>query len=322
MRMVFRADASLSCGSGHVMRISVLAEEAIARGYECIFVGRIDGLEWVRIRIGSLGFAAIFDDEDIFQSNPASDILVLDSYDIPRESRFIDHRNWKMILILKDSKTPEYKSDIQLSPSLSKPAGNVPESFLSGPDYMLIRKGITKTNRVLDLSKKPKILVVGGGSDPFGFVKSVASALVISKIVNQVHFFSNEDLCLGKSKCFSVHPLGLQLDKIAAQVDLVLTTASTTSFEFIAREIPVAVACAVDNQKETYDQLGNLGLASQIGYLDFQNNWNFDLAEMKSLLSGGEKLWDLKNRIRGLIDLHGASRVLDQIQLFISGDKN
>ena len=47
MRFIFRADASRENGSGHVMRSSVLAEEAISRGYECIFIGEISDLDWV-----------------------------------------------------------------------------------------------------------------------------------------------------------------------------------------------------------------------------------------------------------------------------------
>jgi spore coat polysaccharide biosynthesis predicted glycosyltransferase SpsG len=316
--MVFRADASVSTGSGHVMRISVLAEEAIARGYECIFIGKIVDLGWVRNRVGELGFTEIFDEDSTFQSNPASDILFLDSYDVPRDSSFIDKSNWKVILILKDSETPEYRADLQLHPSLTTPPSNSPEDFLSGPEFMLIRKGIVKTDKLFSFSDTPRILVAGGGSDPFGFVKAVASLFVNSKAINEVHFFSNEDFHLGQNQKFSIHPLGPQLDKVALQVDLVLTTAGTSSFEFIAREIPVAVACAVGNQRETYDQLGNLGFASQIGHFDSENKWVFDSAELKSLLLGGEKLLSLKNRIRGLIDLNGASRVLDRIELLIA----
>lgn len=321
MRMVFRADASVSKGSGHVMRISVLAEEAIARGYECIFIGKIEDLDWVRNRIEGLGFAKVFDDDSRFQSNSVSDILFLDSYDVPNSAHFIDRTNWKMILMLKDSKTPDYKADLELHPSLIAPSGDPSVSFLSGPDYMLIRKGISRSNRLFCSSDKPKILVVGGGSDPFGFVKAMASVFESLKATNEFHFFSNEDFHLGQNQNFSVHPLGPKLDKVASQVDLVLTTAGTSSFEFIAREIPVAVACAVDNQRETYDQLGNLGFAIQIGHFDLENKWVFDSAEVNSLLMGGEKLVSLKNRIRGLIDLNGASRVLDRIELFIATNK-
>lgn len=55
MRIIFRADASREIGSGHVMRSSVLAEEAVSRGFERIFIGSISGLDWVADRISTLG---------------------------------------------------------------------------------------------------------------------------------------------------------------------------------------------------------------------------------------------------------------------------
>jgi len=47
VRFIFRADASREIGSGHVMRSLALAEEAISRGFDCIFVGKISDLDWV-----------------------------------------------------------------------------------------------------------------------------------------------------------------------------------------------------------------------------------------------------------------------------------
>jgi len=316
--MVFRADASVNSGSGHVMRISVLAEEAVARGYECIFIGKIEGLDWVRTRIWGLGFIQIYEDESSFSSDSISDILVLDSYFLSIDSKFLDQANWRMILVIKDSKTPNYRASIQLLPLLNAPTVQLSEDSLTGPDYILIRKGIEKNNREIHLSRKPSILVVGGGSDPNGFVKAIATVFQNMEITNQIHYFSSEELILSRGRNCFVHSPGPQLDEISLQVDLVLTTASTSCLEFIAQEIPAGIACAIDNQVETYEHLGSLGLAKQIGYFNSQGEWIFDLAEMKSLVSGGKTLQNLRNRVQGLIDFKGASRVLDKIELFVS----
>ena len=56
MRFVFRADASIEIGAGHVMRSSAIAEEAISQGIECVFVGSILDMDWLTDRIRGLGF--------------------------------------------------------------------------------------------------------------------------------------------------------------------------------------------------------------------------------------------------------------------------
>ena len=88
MRYVLRADASESIGSGHVMRSSAIAEELIARGENVVFVGQISDLPWVEERIASLGFTQIHNNPGDFNSNPNSDVLLLDSYEISASDDF------------------------------------------------------------------------------------------------------------------------------------------------------------------------------------------------------------------------------------------
>ena len=54
MRLVFRADASLDIGSGHAMRCSAIAEEAISRGIDCLLVGSLGGVLWLEKRCAEI----------------------------------------------------------------------------------------------------------------------------------------------------------------------------------------------------------------------------------------------------------------------------
>jgi len=106
MRYVLRADASQSIGAGHVMRSSAIAEELIAIGKEVIFVGQITDLPWVEGRIASLGFAHVYPDSNGFESNPDSDVLILDSYEIDESDAFIAQQNWCRVIAIVDEITP------------------------------------------------------------------------------------------------------------------------------------------------------------------------------------------------------------------------
>ena len=316
MRIIFRADASREIGSGHVMRSSVLAEEAICRGFECIFVGRISDLDWVSERIANLGFSQVLSDEYSFQANCGSDVLVLDSYSIPVSSLFIAKENWRLVLSICDAITPKYESDIELHPGLTVADTNHGAPIiLSGPDYVLIRNSIKKSIKEVACRELPKVLILGGGSDPFGFVQAISGVLGTMNLNLHVDVFTNGLIPEDSKVKFVKHPIGSNLDFIAGDADVVFTTASTSSLEFIAREIPTGVVCSVENQEDYYNQLGKLGYASQIGFRDTSGKWIFNLDTIKELLESKEKQNLLKKATHSLIDLRGAARVIDKLIL-------
>jgi spore coat polysaccharide biosynthesis predicted glycosyltransferase SpsG len=314
MRFIFRADASRDIGSGHVMRSSVLAEEAILRGYECIFVGEILDLNWVKDRILSMGFSKVISAESLFDIDKKSDILVLDSYTIPVSSQFVTKKNWKLVLNIRDAVTPNYESDIELRPGLIVDNSRLEyPRILSGPEHVLIRRGIGKSTRKKSLGAELKVVVVGGGSDPFGFVTAIANVIASLDLNLEVHAFSEGAIPLDSRTKFIRHSIGADLDSIAGDVDLVFTTASTSSLEFIAREIPIGVVCAIENQMEYYEQLGKLGYVSQLGFRNLDNSWEFNVVEIRQLLESYSKRAFLKDSVCGLIDLKGAARVIDTL---------
>lgn len=294
------------------MRSSVLAEEAISRSFECIFVGSILDLGWVSERIAKLGFSQVHASEDSFEPDSESDVLILDTYSLPISNPFIARKNWKLVLSICDETTPKYDADIELRPGLVEVRSdqNVPR-VLSGADHILIRKGIGKSTREKSLRDITKVLVVGGGSDPFGFVEAISEVLCSMNFKMDVHVFTNGLDIEDPNVRFVKHPIGSNLDLIANDVDVVFTTASTSSFEFIAREIPTGIACAVENQAYIYAQLGSLGHAAQIGRYDSNGKWDFNLPSIRELLENQERRDFLRLSTRSLIDLKGAERVVD-----------
>ena len=79
--------------------------------------------------------------------------------------------------------------------------------------------------------------------------------------------------------------IGHMLDEVSRDANLILTTSSTSSLEFIAQGICVGVACAVDNQRQYYDSLGQLGVAAQIGLRNPSLGWDLDVETIRLLIS-------------------------------------
>jgi len=308
-----RADSSPKIGSGHVMRLSAIAEELITRGKTVIYIGQFAELPWLATRINTLGFSQIFQSSSEFFPDPASDILILDSYTLPVDDAFIKPGNWKRVVTISDEQTPSYFANLIIHPGISEnwvPAQDA--KFLIGPSYTPFRKSIIKLKSFSMNVGLLEILVVGGGTDPFNFVEAIAKNLMGIQGQFCARLFSNNFSLAELDSRFTCVSIGPELDMYANSAELVFTTASTTSLEFIARGTAVGIGCAVDNQKDYYESLAQAGVAAQIG--KFSNGrWNLDdkkMSEMIHFKKFREKL--MKNSL-GVFDLQGVTRIVDEI---------
>ena len=315
MRYILRADASQSTGAGHVMRSSAIAEELIARGEEVIFIGQTSDLPWVKERIATLGFTQIFSESSDFIPKSESDVLLLDSYKIHRDDAFIAPENWLHIVAIVDELTPNYRCTLRIHTGLdSSWVGSSKVPILAGPKYIPFRSSLSKNmHSVRKEPHKLKIAVVGGGSDPFGLVHEMAYILAAFSEQFEVYLFSNSILDSALDDRFRFIEVGHLLDELTKDVDLVITTASTSSLEFLARGLCVGIVCVIDNQEQYYKTIGDLGVAAQLGFCNPDNRWELDREKIYSLVTSGKLRESLLAKAVGLIDFKGAGRIVDVI---------
>jgi spore coat polysaccharide biosynthesis predicted glycosyltransferase SpsG len=315
MRYVLRADASKLMGAGHVMRSSAIAEELIARGEEVIFVGQISDLPWVEERIASLGFGKIYKQSNDYISRSDSDILIIDTYTSEITDPFIDPKNWLHIVAIVDELTPNYRCTLRIHPGLdSNWTGNSLIPILAGPKYIPFRSSLSRNIHVSNNEKHVfKIAVVAGASDPHGLVTEIAKILATMTEQFEAYLFSSSSADSVLDSRFSYVEMGPLLDEVTRDIDLVLTTASTSSLEFIARGLCVGIVCTVNNQEQYYETLSELGIAIPLGIRNSFNNWDLNHQKIYSLVNSSELREHLTARASGLIDFNGASRIVDAI---------
>ena len=312
MRLVFRADASLEIGSGHAMRCSAIAEEAITRGIDCMLVGSLGGVQWLEKRYMEIK-CQVTPLED-FSEPQSNDVLVVDSYLLQTDDNFIDQHLWRSRVDIVDEFTPERESDLFVHPGLnSKWFMGDRTKFLSGPNFIPLRKSITK-NLVYKPGEVNKLVIFGGGTDSHGFANEMSRELCGMPGYGKAIFFSTERNYIEElDPRFKVFPFGAALDYEVSDADLVFTTASTSSIEVIARELPLGVACSVDNQVACYEALGNSKVAAKIGERVTSGKWEMNSDVIHRLISDVNFRDELKLATRGFIDLSGAQRILDAI---------
>lgn len=295
------------------MRSSAIAEELIARGEEVIFVGDTSEIPWLSLRIGGLGFSQVLKSSRELATNPETDILILDSYTLPIGDEFLEKNRWRRIIAIADESTPAYEADLIIRPGLSENLRpKLAPKVLMGPKYIPFRKSIKKIDNPLEDGGALVILVVGGGTDTFNFVEAICVELKNIESPFQAMIFSSNERLSQLDPRFTNVPIGSQLDYWATSADLIFTTASTTSLEFIAREIPVGLGCAIDNQEEYYESLTLAGVAIPIGQFR-GDKWDLDQLKLEELVNSKELRETLKQKSAGLVDLKGAERIVDEI---------
>jgi spore coat polysaccharide biosynthesis predicted glycosyltransferase SpsG len=112
---------------------------------------------------------------------------------------------------------------------------------------------------------------------------------------------------------FKVFPFGSVLDSIINQSNVVITSASTSSFEILARGIPTGIIRLVGNQDNNFRALHEAELVSLIGSRSDDGVWDFSLPGLERLMLDAVYRQTLRERNLKVFDLEGASRILEKI---------
>ncbi len=311
MRLIVRADANPVIGAGHIMRLSSIIEESISRGIDTHFVGSIDEMAWVRERLENIAGLHFIGNSIGFIPNKVSDVLLLDSYTLDVNDPFLDANRWKSVVTIVDDLTPQYKSDLRIHPGLSMdwPADL---NVLCGQSFVPIRRKLSHLKSQTN-SGKLRIVIVGGGTDLFGFGLSLAKALRNLELDFEALVFLKSAKSLPfEDPRFQFHEIGNSLDEFTDRADLILTTASTTCLEFIALEKAIGVLCGIENQLDYYKRITENGLAAPLGRYG-EGTWAVNSDLLRKLVVDETFRKELQARTIGFIDGKGSQRILDKI---------
>lgn len=298
------------------MRSSTIAAEFLKLGHSVYYAGSIDPMSLILERFQEIGVPYPVLDPVSIESDHKNDILLIDSYDLNPSDPLIAREKWSKVVAIFDSITPHYDVDLAIRPSLL-PQKNLVDGVqtLAGTKFLLLRNSVTKSSpRNPDVSTPLKILVVGGGSDPSDFCGEVTKVLKELPFNFIADVFSDNVVLVQQPDLrIRIHKVSLQLDEYAKDCDLAFTLASSLSIELLAREIPIGVACAFENQRSGFTEMVASGFAAAIGDRNKSGQWDIDKEVVEKLISSSLYRNELRARISGLIDLNGAERVALEI---------
>lgn len=284
MRVVLRADADVTHGSGHVMRVLTIAEALAARGHETILVTAPIDIPWLTRRVASSGVRLL---ESAPRGELAADLVlahapdrvVVDSYafaasDISSLDRHVP------VLMLVDGDRRGAEATLYLDQNLGAdeaPYGGVdPRSLLLGSKYALVRSEVSRLRRERPdelRHEPPRLLVVIGGTDPRGLSVDVVAALApllarvtMTVVAQERHHAAIEGLGLG-DRLVVLAPTP-SLPELFAESDLVVSAAGTTAWDVCSLGIPSVLMATAANQLPSMTRADRAGVAVGVDLVD------------------------------------------------------
>ena len=327
MRVLFRVDASISIGSGHVMRCLTLAHALKSRGAQVLFICRASGgdlgglLRDQGIEVAWLVAPSAKADAEqtldvmALHAFGTGDWVVLDHYGLSRAWESTIRRSGSRILVIDDLANRPHDCDLLLDQNLvadyqARYAGLVAEETITllGPRYAMLQPSYREAHQTARRrSGRPRrIMVFFGGADLPDMTTKVVEALLQRPedvVVDMVVGAANPkrelllDLAAANPRIVA-HTQLPSLTGLMLQADLSIGAGGATTWERLCLRLPGVVVTLADNQRPVAAEMQRRGFAIWAGDAE-------DLADMPAeyqhepalALGSGEDGLDLTRRM-------------------------
>lgn len=288
MRVLFRVDASVTLGSGHIMRCLTLAKALQKQGADCHFASRrCDGhllamLQQVGFHTFALPDELLSEEDDALATlamvTQPYQLLVVDHYQLGKRFGQLLRQRCQKIMVIDDLANRPLECDLLLDQNLLPDMDSRYRSLVSagcqqllGPRYALMREEFYQPH----CQRIPNHLLVSfGGSD-----EQNLTSLAIAAIASLKSLPVTADIVIGlnnpwqasiKQQCAQLSnvQLHIQTDAMAVlmqKAQLMLGAGGATHWERCITGLPALVVTVAENQLATTRYLDKLGACVWLG---------------------------------------------------------
>jgi len=338
-RALFRADASVEIGIGHLVRCRALADELVRRGWSVGFASRettgavagvhpAEGYETL-----SIPQDVQMDDEPYWLAARLSSnrpLLIVDHYDVG--AIWLERaRAWAgSIVAVDDLANRPLPVDLLLNQNLGVDAAKyrslVPGDarILTGPMYALLRPEFATIHdrRRARSGRVDRILVFLSGGDPTNVTGRAAEAAdsvgATVDVVVGAGFPALAELrgwAAGRPSV-EVHVQTPSMASLMERADLAVGAPGSAAWERSAVGLPSILVVLADNQREPGRQLARLGAAVMLG-------WH-EVVDVETIRRSIEDVRAAPDRVRAMSDAaaritdgRGTERVMAEIEALV-----
>ena len=337
---VFRTDASVTIGTGHVIRCLALAKALQCRGWNCVFASNkqteLVAPAFVNAKLEVLVVSADDDVAVMMERWPdGSDILVVDHYELDASYEKACRPWARRILVIDDLPNRRHDCDLLLDATLGRSANvydaYVPEScgVMAGSSFALLRPEFAEVRQENAHKKLPRrILVTLGGTDPHNVTGAVLAGLdglelsidvVLGPSAPYLDKLYSTAACMGEHVTIHTNLGGREIAKLMANADLAVGAGGSSAWERCALGLPSLLVVIADNQRELATSLANRGAARLLGEADSLRPETVRSA-VEDLIATPECLAKMAQAAEQTCDAHGATRVATMLSGQMSRD--
>ncbi len=336
MNLLFRTDASVQIGTGHVMRCLALAQAWQDAGGRAIFaMAETTPAVWARLEAESCEVRSVSCDagtaEDSLQTvalarEKSADWIVVDGYRFTAEYQFALKAAGCKVLFVDDFRhAASYSADLVLNQNVGAGAQlyvhrESHTRLLLGPRYCLLRREFSpwrNWQREIPQTCR-RLLVMMGGSDPDNLTARVIQALTLANLQNievtvMVGGSNPHSEMLRACAASSRLKITMLQDvsdvaQLMAAADVAVSAAGSTCWELCLLGLPALLIDVAANQTPLAAELDRMQCAVHVG--NHAVSLEKIAAELRRVLDSHELRQALAQQSRKLVDGDGARRVV------------
>jgi UDP-2,4-diacetamido-2,4,6-trideoxy-beta-L-altropyranose hydrolase len=338
--LLFRADASVSIGTGHVMRCLALAQAWQDAGGRAVFA-MAESTPAIQMRLAAESCEVMSISspagtaEDARQTiglarEQKSDWVVVDGYHFTADyQRALKDGGLKLLFLDDYGHAQNYSADLVLNQNVSAGeslyANREPQTrLLLGTRYCLLRRQFAAWRNWQRevLPECRRILVTMGGSDPENLTARVIEALALARLESveatvviggsNPHFARLQSLATRSGGRITMRRDVSNMAEQMAASDVAVSAAGSTCWELCLLGLPALLIDVADNQTEVARELDRRGCAIHVGDRTVTAGAIAD--RLNQLVFTRDLRLSLSKRSRELVDGEGALRVVSVLR--------
>ncbi len=337
MNLLFRTDASIEIGTGHVMRCLALAQAWQDAGGRSWFA-MAKTTPATRARLAAEGCAELsitagpatsadVSQTIVFAQEHRADWIVVDGYRFDADYQRAAKAAGCRILFLDDyGHARHYSADAVLNQNACADAElyvhrDTQTRLLLGPRYCLLRQEFTplrKWRREVSSAGR-RVLVLMGGSDPVNSTALVMRAIAAAEVEglearvvvggSNPHFESLQEYANQHAERITLWRSISDMTGLMAWADIAVSSAGTTSWELAFMQVPSLLLAVSEHQWPVAEALAGSRAAISLGRFSEADERKIAQA-VRELLSDDRLREEMALNGRRLVDGYGVDRVV------------